>query len=98
MAFNKTSMTSRLINIFGAVAEAEIGMTAMVSGTATVTCPRLQRVDWVVGCVQGATGVGETVIITATSGNTFTVETINEAGSAAGTSVVMWLAIGIPRA
>jgi len=52
----------------------------MASGTATVTCKNLTRVDWAIGCVQGATGVGETVIITATSGNQFTVETIDESG------------------
>lgn len=98
MAFNKTSMTSRLVNIFGAVAEVEVGMSTMASGTATVKAAHLARVDGVIGMVQGATGVGETVICTATSGNQFTLETINEAGATAGSSVVMWLAWGVPKA
>jgi len=73
------------------------GMTTMASGTGTVTIPQFSRIEGIVGCVQGATGVGETVICTATSTNTATLETINESGSAAGTSVVMWIAWGVPK-
>lgn len=98
MAFNVTSQAGRLVKAVGSYTELACGMATMASGTATVTVPALRRVDGAVGSVQGATGVGETVIITATSTNTFTIETIAEGGTATGTSVVMWIAWGIPAA
>jgi len=98
MGFNVTSQTGRLMKAVGSFTELASGMATMAAGTATVTVPALQRVDGVMGCVQGATGVGEMVICTATSGATFTIETVGEGGSATGTSVVMWVAWGIPRA
>ena len=98
MAFNVSSQAGRLVKAIGSFTELACGMATMASGPADVTVPSLARVDGVVGCVQGATGVGETVICTATSTNTFTLETIAEGGTATGTSVVMWIAWGIPRA
>jgi hypothetical protein len=97
MAFNRTSQASRLVNALGGKCELEVGMTVMASGTGTVTSRNLKRIDGIVGIVQGATGVGEMVICTATSGNTATLETVGEGGSATGTSVVMWIAWGLPR-
>ena len=98
MAFTVTSQTGRLVKAIGSFTELACGMATMVSGKATVTVPALTRVDGVVGMVQGATGVGEDVLITASATNTFDIETVNEAGDTAGTSVVMWLAWGIPKA
>lgn len=98
MAFNVSTQAGRLARALGSFTELATGMSTMASGTATVTVPALSRVDGAVGSVQGATGVGETVIVTATSGNTFTIETIAEGGTATGTSVVMWIAWGIPKA
>ena len=73
------------------------GMTTMASGTGTVTVQQFRKLHGIVGTVQGATGVGESVICTATSGNTATIETIAEGGTATGTSVVMWFAWGDAR-
>ena len=97
MAFNRTSQTARLENVVGTATAIATGMTTMVSGTGTVTVPQFRTLYGIVGIVQGATGVDEGVICTATSGNTATLETVNEAGDAAGTSVVMWIAWGAAR-
>jgi len=97
MAFNLTSQSARLLTARGETCELVCGMTTMAAGTGTATAVGLSRLDGIVGTVQGATGVGETVICTATSGNTATLETVDESGDAAGTSVVMWLAWGVPR-
>lgn len=97
MSFNLTSQNPKLVDVVGSFAAIAVGLVAMASGTATVTVPDLREIQGVVGTVQGATGVGETVICTATSGNTFTIETISEAGAKTGTSVVMWFAWGKAR-
>lgn len=98
MGFNISSMTPKLLENIGAYSQVAVGMTTMVSGTATVTISALRRVDGIVGMVQGASGEGETVICTATSTNTATLETVTEGGAKGGTSVVMWMAWGIPAA
>lgn len=94
MAFNVSSQAAKLVESVGSFTDLAHGMTTMASGTGTVTVPNFTRLDGIVGSVQGATGVGETVICTATSGNTATIETIAEGGTATGTSVVMWIAWG----
>lgn len=97
MAFNLSTQASQLEEVVGSFGPFAYGMATMASGTATVTVKQMVTVQGVVGAVQGATGVGETVICTATSGNTFTLETIAEGGTATGTSVVMWICWGIAR-
>ena len=84
-------------NIVGTATAIATGMTTMASGTGTVTVKQFRTLYGIVGTVQGATGVGESVICTATSGNTATIETIAEGGTATGTSVVMWFAWGDAR-
>lgn len=96
MAFTVSSGT-HLVKTTGAYTELQVGFTTMASGAGTATATNLSRIDGIVGCVQGATGVGETVICTATSTNTASLETVNESGAAGGTSVVMWIAWGIPK-
>ena len=97
MAFNVTSQIGKLMPAVGSFTSFVTGMTTMASGTGTATAIGLTRLDGIVGTVQGATGVGEMVICTATSGNTATLETVGEGGSATGTSVVMWIAWGIAK-
>jgi hypothetical protein len=94
MAFNVTSQASKLVESVGSFTDLAHGMTVMASGTGTVTVPHFTRLDGIVGTVQGATGVGEMVICTATATNTATLETVGEGGSATGSSVVMWIAWG----
>ncbi len=97
MAFNESAQATRLMETVGSYTDIATGMATMVGGKLTVTVKQLRIVQGVIGCAQGATGVGETVIVTATSGNTFDIETVDEAGDAAGTSVVMWMAWGKAR-
>lgn len=97
MAFNKSSQAAKLLEIIGVYGAVAFGMTTMSSGGGTVTVPQFTVLHGIVGIVQGATGVGETVICTATSGNTASLETISEAGSKTGSSVVMWMAWGEAR-
>lgn len=97
MAFNRSTQASRLEDVVGTVTSIATGMTTMASGTGTVTVKQFRTLLGIVGTVQGATTVGETVICTATSGNTATIETIAEGGTTTGTSVVMWFAWGIAR-
>lgn len=97
MAFNVTSQAAKLVPAVGSFTNLAYGMTTMASGTGTVTVPSFVALEGIVGSVQGATGVGETVICTATSGNTATLETVGEGGTATGTSVVMWIAWGKAR-
>lgn len=97
MAFNKTSQAAKLVETVGISTDVAYGMTTMSSGGGTVTVPQFKSLYGIVGTVQGATGVGETVICTATSGNTASLETISEAGSKTGSSVVMWMAWGLAR-
>ena len=102
MAFTVTANSAtngypKLVEAWGGTCGTEIGYEPMVSGKATVTCRHLAIVEHVTGTVQGATGVGETVNVTATSGATFDIETVAEGGTATGTSVVMWTAHGKPK-
>lgn len=97
MAFVKSTQLAKLISTVGIHTELAVGMTTMSSGGGTVTVPQFRKLHGIVGCVQGATGVGETVVCTATSGNTATIETVSEAGSKTGSSVVMWIAWGEAR-
>jgi hypothetical protein len=97
MAFNQTAQPTRLELVRGVALGIATGMKVMASGTGVVTIPQFRSIDGIVGTVQGATGVGETVICTATSGNTATLETVGEGGSTTGTSVVMWIAWGKAR-
>lgn len=97
MAFNKSAQPAELLQIVGVFGNLAYGMTTMSSGGGTVTVPQFRVLHGIVGTVQGATGVGETVVCTATSGNTATIETVGEAGSKTGSSVVMWMAWGEAR-
>lgn len=96
MAFNYSS-GNELLQIVGSFGNIAVGFVTMASGAATVTVPQFTVLKGIVGCVQGATGVGETVICTATSTNTASLETVSEGGSTTGTSVVMWIAWGIAK-
>jgi hypothetical protein len=98
MAFNLSTQVGRLLQAVGQFSGFAVGMVTMSSGAATVTIPGLSIVHGIIGTVQGATGVGETVICTATAGNTASLETIAEGGTATGSSVVMFIAWGIPKA
>lgn len=97
MGFNKTSQAAALVATVGIHTDVAYGMTTMSSGGGTVTVPQFRKLYGIVGTVQGATGVGETVVCTATSENTATIETVSEAGSKDGSSVVMWMAWGEAR-
>jgi hypothetical protein len=97
MAFNLSTQAATLVPAVGSFTNLAYGMTTMSSGTGTVTVPALRVLEGIVGTVQGATGVGEMVICTATSANTATLETVGEGGSATGSSVVMWIAWGKAR-
>jgi len=97
MAFNKTTQSAELLQMVGVYGNIAYGMTTMSSGGGTVTVPQFTTLHGIVGTVQGATGVGETVVCTATSGNTATIETVSEAGAKTGSSVVMWMAWGEAR-
>ena len=100
MAFNQLDVvkSGKLTPAVGSYSVFAVGEATMVGGKLTVTCTGLRKIQGIVGMVQGATGVGETVICTATSGNTAELETVDESGSAAGTSVVMFIAWGPPAA
>lgn len=97
MAYNLSTQSPKMEEVVGSFGPFAYGMTTMAAGTGTVTIPQFSRIEGIVGSVQGATGVGETVICTATSTNTATLETIGEGGTATGTSVVMWIAWGQPK-
>jgi hypothetical protein len=77
------------------------GVVAMSSGAATVKLPMFAVIEGVVAMVvNAATGVGETVQVVDidnTNGD-FDIETVNEAGSVAGSSLVAWIAWGKPKA
>jgi hypothetical protein len=75
------------------------GVTAMSSGTATVSlASKFSVIHGAVGSVVNAsTGVGETVTFSV-SGTDLVIETISEAGSKTGSSLVGWIAWGIPKA
>jgi len=97
MAFRVTDQDPTLVNVVGSYANLAYGMIVMASGAATETVRVLHAVDGFVGCVQGATGVGEIVITVDITGNAVQIETVDECGCAAGTSVVMWIAWGPAR-
>jgi hypothetical protein len=94
MAFNKSTQAAFVMENIGSFSPMAMGMSTMASGGATVTIPGFTVLEGIVGIVQGATGVGEIVNCTATSGNTATIETVDESGSKSGSSVVMWIAWG----
>jgi hypothetical protein len=75
------------------------GVALMASGTADVTLAHLFSViEGAVGSVaDAATGVGEMVTFS-WSGTTLTIETVGEAGSTTGTSLVSYLVWGKPKA
>jgi hypothetical protein len=97
MAFNVTAQNAKLVESVGNFTNLAVGMIVMASGTAAVTIPALKTVHGFVGCVQGATGVGQYVITTDISTNVVTIETVSEGGSTTGTSVVMYIAWGIAK-
>lgn len=97
MAFNKSTQSAELLQVVGVFGNIAYGMTTMSSGGGTVTVPQFRTLQGIVGTVQGATGVAETVVCTATSGNTATIETVAEDGTKTGSSVVMWMAWGEAR-
>jgi hypothetical protein len=78
------------------------GVTLMASGTATVDLSAVfHQVYGAVGSVvDAATGVGQTVTFSfsGTGNVSMVIETISEAGSLAGTSLVGWIAWGVPKA
>ena len=97
MAFTVSSQSPQLDEVVGNFGSFVSGMTTMVVGKATITINQFTRLDGIVGIAQAATGVGEIVQCTATSSNTADIETVDENGDAAGTSVVMWIAWGLLR-
>jgi len=100
MAFNPLNVVTdgALIPAIGSFTAIAVGEGTCVSGKITITARGLRSIEGIVGVAQGATGVGETVICTATATNTADLETVDESGNAAGTSVIMWLAWGTPLA
>jgi hypothetical protein len=75
------------------------GVVAMSSGTATVVLSHLfTSLEGAVGSVvDAATGVGEMVTFSI-SGTSLVIETVGEAGSTTGTSLVSYLVWGVPKA
>jgi len=100
MAFNPLNVVTdgALVPAIGSYTAFAVGEGTASSGLITITARGLRTIEGIVGVVQGATGVGETVICTATAGNTADLETVDESGSAAGSSVIMWMAWGTPLA
>ena len=78
------------------------GVTLMASGTATVDLSAVfHQVYGAVGSVvNAATGVGETVTtsFSGTGNTSMVLETVAEGGSTTGTSLVGWIAWGVPKA
>lgn len=97
MAFATTDQNPTLVQVTGTYAPVAVGLVTMSSGKATETINVLHRVDGCVGMVQGATGVGETVIAEDITGNVVKFETVAEGGTTTGTSVVMYIAWGPAR-
>ena len=64
MAFTVSTQAAKLLENVGTYSGFAVGMTTMASGAGTVTVKGFRQLDGIVGCVQGATGVGETVICT----------------------------------
>lgn len=75
------------------------GVTLMASGTADVElASKFSVIHGAVGnVINQADGVGETVQFSF-SGTTLTIATVDESGAEAGTSLVSWIAWGIPKA
>lgn len=75
------------------------GVALMASGTATVDLSAFfHSVEGAIGSIADAsTGVGEMVTFSC-SGKTLTIETVAEGGTTTGTSLVSWLAWGVPKA
>lgn len=76
-----------------------VGVTAMSSGTATVDLSsKFITLQGAVGNIaDAATGVGQMVTFSA-SGNSLVIETVSEGGTTTGSSLVSWMAWGIPKA
>jgi len=101
MAFNALTVVSKtglLTPAIGSFTVFAVGEGTCVDGKVTVTAPGLRTIEGIIGMVQGATTVGETVICEATSTNTADLETIAEGGTTTGTSVIMYIAWGKPNA
>lgn len=75
------------------------GVTLMASGTATVAlASKFSVIHGAFGSVvNAASGVGETVVFRV-DGTNLEIETISEGGAETGTSLVSWMAFGIPKA
>src|SRR3990172_13091477 len=75
------------------------GVTLMASGTADVSlASKFTVLHGAVGnVINQVDGVGETVQFSF-SGTTLTIATVDEAGDEAGTSLVSWVAWGLPKA
>jgi len=75
------------------------GVATMVSGTATISlASKFHVLHGAVGSIaDAATGVGETVTFSV-DGTDLVIETVGEAGSTTGTSLVTYLAWGSPKA
>ena len=93
------AVSPKFLEPVGHYAPAVVGVVAMSSGTATVDLSSkfhvLQGAQGNV--VDAATGVGE-IVTFSLSGNSLVIETISEAGSKTGSSLVSYLAWGIPKA
>ena len=94
MAYNLSAQDPKLVQTVGSFTNLAVGMVTMASGTGTVTIPGLSVIEGIVGSVQGTTGAAETVIVISTAANVAVLETVDESGNKAGTSVVMYIAWG----
>lgn len=98
MAFNDNTDAGKLKENIGTYSQFVTGSTTMSSGQGTAIAVGLRILQGITGTVRGATGVGEDVICLSHSGNTALLETVAEGGSKGGSSVVDWIAWGIPAA
>lgn len=76
-----------------------VGVATMSSGTATVSLASKFHVLYgaVGSIVDAATGVGQTVTFSV-SGTDLVIETVSEGGTTTGSSLVMYIAYGNPKA
>jgi hypothetical protein len=93
------AVSPKFLEPVGHYAPLVAGVTAMSSGTATVDLSsKFHVLQGAVGNIADAsTGVGQYVTFSA-SGNSLVIETVSEAGSTTGSSLVSWIAFGIPKA
>ena len=75
------------------------GVTLMASGTATVAlASKFSVIHGAVGSIiDAATGVGQTVTFSV-DGTNLVIESVSEGGTLTGSSLVSWVAFGIPKA